>query len=104
MFITATEANVQDGRQAQGLVRQRMEIQIGAKVLDGRHGQGQGQAEWSGAGRVVKRAGSGSGQARVKHLEGEKKRGWEKTGADRTNTGKLDKQDELATDKQRTQV
>jgi hypothetical protein len=32
------------------------------------------------------------------------KRGWEKTGADRTNAGKLDKLDELATDKQNTGV
>jgi hypothetical protein len=45
---------------------------------------------------VVRRAGTGSGQARVKNQEVEKKRGWEKTGADRTNVGKLDKQDELA--------
>jgi hypothetical protein len=44
MFITATEA--------QGQVRQRSEIQIGAKVQDGRQVQGQGQAEWSGQARV----------------------------------------------------
>jgi hypothetical protein len=53
---------------------------------------------------VVTRAGSGSGQGRVKNQEGETKRGWEKTGADWTNAGKLDKQDELATDKIKTQV
>ena len=45
---------------------------------------------------MVRRAGTGSGQARVKNQDDEKKRGWEKTGADRTNDGKLDKQDELA--------
>ena len=45
---------------------------------------------------MVRRAGTGSGQARVKNQEDEKKRGWEKTGADRSNTGKLDKQNELA--------
>jgi hypothetical protein len=56
------------------------------------------------AGRVVKRPGTGSGQARVKNQDGENKRCWEKTGAARTNAGKLDKQDELATYKQKTQV
>ena len=80
MFITATEAKLQ----AQGQVRQRSEIQMGQRYrMAGRH----------------------SGQAAgVKNQEDEKKRGWEKTGADRTNAGKLDKQDELATDKQRIQV
>ena len=46
-------------------------------------------------GGVVRWVGTGSGQARVKNQEDEKQRGWEKTGADRTNAGKLDKQDEL---------
>jgi hypothetical protein len=45
---------------------------------------------------VVRWAGTGSGQARVKNQEDDKKSGWTKTGADRTNAGKLDKQDELA--------
>jgi hypothetical protein len=45
---------------------------------------------------VVRRAGTGSGQARVKNQEDEIKSGWEKTGADRETAGKLDKQDELA--------
>jgi hypothetical protein len=53
MFITSTEAKVQDFRQAQ--MRQRSEIQIGAKVQDGR--QAQGQAEWSG-GQGQERQGS----------------------------------------------
>jgi hypothetical protein len=48
-----------------------------------------------------RQADSGSG---VKHQEGEKKRGWEKTGADKTKSVKLEKQDELASDKQNTQV
>ena len=47
---------------------------------------------------MVRLAGSGPGQARDKNQEGEKKRGWEKTGADRTNVGKLEKQVELATE------
>ena len=55
-------------------------------------------------GRVVRQAGKGSGQARVKNQEDEKKRGRAKTGADRSNVGKLDKQDELAMDKQKTRV
>jgi hypothetical protein len=66
MFITATEAKVQDDRQA--------------------------QAEWSGR-RVQGQDRQGSKTKRVR-----KKRGWEKTGADRTNA-KLFKQEELATDK-----
>ena len=50
----------------------------------------------SGMGRVVRQAGTGSGQVRVKNQEDKKKRGWEKTGADSTKAGKLEKQYELA--------
>jgi hypothetical protein len=63
-------------------------------------GTGREAGSGSGTGRVVSRVGTGSGQARVKNQEGEEKRGWEKTGADRTNAGKLDKQDKQATDRQ----
>jgi hypothetical protein len=63
MFITATGAKVQDCRQGQ--VRQRSVIQ--------RWGKGTGWQAGSGAGRVVRRVGTGSGQARVKNQEDEKR-------------------------------
>ena len=58
-------------------------------------GTGRQAGSGSGAGRVVRRSGSESGQARVKNQVDEKKIGWEKTGPDRTNACKLDKQEKL---------
>jgi hypothetical protein len=82
MFITATGAKLQDGRQA-GRLRVRVRVRVRS-------------------GRVVRWAGTGSGQAMVKNQEDEI-RDWGKARAD-TNTDWVDKQDKLATDKQRTQV
>ena len=74
----------------------------GAKLPDGRQAQGQGRQRsiiqrWDrGTGRQAGyEARTGKGQKQ----EDEKKRGRKKTGSDRTNAGKLDKQDELATDR-----
>ena len=75
MFITATGAKGQDGRQAQGQVRQRSVIQRWDKGTGRKAGSG------SGAGRVIRRVGTGSGQAKVKNQEDEK-RDWGKAGAD----------------------
>ena len=66
--------------------------------------KGTGRQAGSDTVRMVRQSGKRSGQERVKNQEDNKKRGWEKTGADRTNAGKLDKLDELATDKQKPQV
>jgi hypothetical protein len=64
-------------------------------------GTGQQAGSGSGTGRVVRQAGTGSGQARVKNQEDEKKTGWEKTGADRMDDGKLDIQDKQTIRKHR---
>jgi hypothetical protein len=52
---------------------------------------------------VVRLVGTGSGQARVKNQEDEKRETGEKQELTQ-NAGWLGKQDKLATDKQRTQV
>jgi hypothetical protein len=82
-------------RQAQGQGRQRSIIQ--------RWGKGTGRQAGSGAGRVVRQAGSESEQARLKTRRVRKRETW-KSRSWNTNAGWLDKQGELATDKQRTQV
>jgi hypothetical protein len=68
MIKTATGSKVQNVRQAQaqGLVKQRSLIQRWGKGTERQAGSG------SGAGRVVRLVGTGSGQARVKNQEDEK--------------------------------
>jgi hypothetical protein len=78
-------------------VRQRSVIQRGAKVQVGRQAQGQVQAEWS------------DWQAQSQDRQGPKpvggeKRGWEKQKLRHKTLVDLNKQDELAKDKQRKQV
>ena len=79
MFITSTEAKVQDGRQAQGQIRQRLVIQ--------RWGKGTGRQAGSGSGRVVRQVGTrlGTRKTRVgKHQKPgrQEKRDWGKAGVD----------------------
>jgi hypothetical protein len=70
MFITAIGAKVQDGRQVQGQVRQRLVIQ--------RRGKGIGWQSGPGAGRVVTRLGLRVRTGKAQNQDDEKRETWEK--------------------------